>query len=274
MVRTLQDSAGITQRLMALTAAVAVALTMLTLGIQEASEARPTFRYPNLKTLKPSELRLGTATINGTTHQVLRFSNTVWNAGEGRLELRGKTFTTSTGEQKTRVLQRIYSGSGSYTHKTVGVFEYHPSHNHFHFGDFARYELWTKAEYDRWIQSGGRRGQAQRRGSKTTFCIMDTRKVQYLPGSPASPLYSQCGRTLQGLSVGWGDTYGYYLPDQWIDLGTTRLANGRYVLRSVADPKNRLYESRNKNNTSRESQGANANKVFFAVSGTTITITN
>ena len=256
----------------ALAAAVAVALTILLLGTVEASKAAPAYRYPNLKTLKPTDLEFDTATIGGTTHQVLRFSNTVWNRGQGPLELRGKTVTTSTGD-KTKVFQRIYDGSGNHTDKAVGTFAYHPSHNHFHFGDFARYELWTRAEYNRWVQSGGSQGQAQRRGAKTTFCIMDTRKVRDLAGSPGSAVYSQCGRTLQGLSVGWGDTYGSYLPEQWIDLGTTRLADGDYVLRSVADPKNRLYESANKNDPRRESDSANANKTFFTVRGGTITIT-
>jgi lysyl oxidase len=252
----------------ALAVAVAVALFIVILGISETSKAAPAYRYPDLKTLKPTDLQFDT--VGGS--QVLRFSNTVWNRGQGPLELRGKTVTTSTGD-KTRVFQRIYDGSGNYTSKAVGVFAYHPSHNHFHFGDFARYELWTRAEYDRWVESGGSQGQAQRRGSKTTFCIMDTRKVRDLTGSPGSTVYSQCGRTLQGLSVGWGDTYGYHLPEQWIDLGTTRLADGRYVLRSVADPKNRLYESANKNNALRESDSANANKTFFTVNGTNITIT-
>jgi hypothetical protein len=68
--------------------------------------------------------------------------------------------------------------------------------------------------------------------------------------------------------VGWADKYDYSLPDQWIDLGTTSyLLDGNYVLRSVADPKNRIYESANKNDTSRESQETNAAVTFFRVSG-------
>ena len=51
---------------------------------------------------------------------------------------------------------------------------------------------------------------------------------------------------LQGLSPGWGDTYDYYRPEQWIDLGQGKLADGQYVLRSVADPLNMVYESPSK----------------------------
>ena len=217
--------------------------------------------YPDLQTRPPADLRFSTATINGTTHKVLRFSNTVWNAGKGPMELRATTVSTSSGK-KTRVNQRIYDDAGGYTGKYVGDFVYHASHNHFHFENFADYELWTKADYDRWLSGG--QGQAQRRGTKTTFCLMDTGRVQALPGSPSSAYYTQCGKTLQGISVGWGDTYGSNLSGQWIDLEGTRsyLQDGDYVLRSVADPKNRLDESLNDNN---------AGVTFFQVSGRTIT---
>ncbi len=103
---------------------------------------------------------------------------------------------------------------------------------------------------------------------------MDTDRVQAISGSPTSAYYTTCGQYVQGLSVGWGDTYGYHLPEQWIDLGTSRLADGRYVLRSIADPKNLLYESANKNDASREGQGPNAAVTFFSVQGNTITVTN
>jgi hypothetical protein len=227
--------------------------------------------YPNLKTLKPMDLRFGTQTINGTTHKVLRFSNTVWNAGEGRLELRANTVSTSSGK-KTRVNQYVYDNAGGFTSKYVGDMVFHSSHNHFHFQDFARYELWTRADYDNWVASNRAQGQAIKRGAKTTFCIMDTNLVQRLPNSLTNSVYNSCSPSVQGMSVGWGDTYGYYLADQWIDLGTSSLPNGQYVLRSVADPSNNLYESANRSDTSREGQQENEAVTFFTVQASTITI--
>ena len=56
----------------------------------------------------------------------------------------------------------------------------------------------------------------------------------------------------QGLSPGWGDTYDYWRFEQWVDLGQTTLANGQYVLRSVTDPQNKIYESANKADAARE----------------------
>jgi hypothetical protein len=258
---------------LALLAASGVVALLLTPGAQ----AEPRLLYPNLKTLKPGDLRFDRETIDGTTHQVLRFSNTAYNTGQGPLEMLGKTITTSTGEEKTRVYQRIYSATGiRETTNAVGTFAYHPAHDHFHFGDFAEYQLWTRAEYDAWLRSGRTEGSPRRAdllSSKVTFCIMDYKRVRLKPGSPRYAVYDQCGRHLQGLSVGWGDTYKYYLPDQWVDLGTTSLASGRYVLRSVADPLNRIYESENKEDSARESRKVNAAVTYFTVERNTITVT-
>ena len=230
--------------------------------------------YPDLKTLPPEDLRFGTATINGSSRRVLRFSNTAWNAGQGPMDLYARTVDTTSGK-KTRVDQRVYDSAGNYTPYRVGDFVFHAAHNHFHFEGFANYELWTRTEYDNWVASGRNQGQAQRRGTKTTFCLMDTLRVQALAGSPSSAVYNECGKTRQGISVGWGDEYDYSLPDQWIDLGTStyRLPDGKYVLRSVADPKNVLYESANRSEASRESQQANEAVTFFTVSGSGSTIT-
>jgi hypothetical protein len=235
-------------------AAALLAATLPGLALPPAAGAA-TPKYPNLKSLTPTSLQFDTETINGSSRWVLRFSNTVWNADTGALELRARNDSATT---KSTVFQRVYNTDGTYTDYQAGVFDYHPAHNHFHFGDFAEYELWTRAEYDRWVASGRATGQAQRRGSKTTFCIMDTRLIKQLPGSPSAARYSTCNDSIQGLSVGWGDIYGYHLAEQWIDLGTTRLADGRYALRTIADPKSRLRES---------DEGDNDAVRFFRVAG-------
>src|SRR3954452_4747348 len=71
----------------------------------------------------------------------------------------------------------------------------------------------------------------------------------------------------QGLSVGWGDTYDYYRQEQWIDLGQTNLANGDYVLRSITDPFNNVYESSGKGDTTKEDPTVNEALTPFRVSG-------
>jgi hypothetical protein len=257
------------KRAVLLTTTLAMALLLgagvVVLSSGSASQAA-TPLYPNLKTLTPHDLRFGQETINGSTHELLRFSNSVLNDGQGRLELAAKTVSTTSGK-KTRVSQRIYDSAGGYTSRNVGDMVFHEQHNHFHFENFARYELWTRSAYDNWLASNRSQGQAIRRGTKTTFCVMDTDRIQ---GS-SSPRYTTCSPNLQGLSVGWADTYTSNLWDQWIDLGTNTLPDGRYVLRSVADPNNRLYESASRGDPSREGAQANEAVKFFAVQGGTIT---
>ncbi|HEV2786161.1 MAG TPA: lysyl oxidase family protein, partial [Solirubrobacteraceae bacterium] len=131
--------------------------------------------------------------------------------------------------------------------------------------DFAEYELWTQAEFDAWIAPGRNVGTARHVGSKTSFCITDSRRVVTLPGTPSTSSYEDCGSSVQGLSVGWGDTYGWALPEQWVDLGIAPLADGSYVLRSIADPLNKLYESAQRADLSRESTQANEATRAFTV---------
>ena len=240
---------------------VAALATVVAGALATAGPARAAVSlYPDLRTVPPSELRFSTAVIDGATHNVLRFTNTVWNAGQGPLELAGSIGSNGS------VTQNVYDDAGSAAPFPVGDnFTFHPSHNHWHFDDFANYQLWERSEYDAWVASGRSSGQARKVGSKTTFCLMDTSRFQSLPGAPSQSVYSACGRELQGISVGWADSYRYSLPDQWIDLGSAMLPDGSYVLRTVADPKNRLYESAGRSDAARESEAANEAVTSFTV---------
>jgi hypothetical protein len=159
----------------------------------------------------------------------LYFNATNWNNGDGPLELvAGETDSVA---QKQNVYQRIYLSDGNYYDQLAGSFVWHPLHNHFHFEDFAVYTL---QPYDA-------PGASDRMSQKTTFCVMDTTKINgSLTGAPATAVYSTCGNIKQGMSVGWGDTYGSSLAGQSIDV--TGLPNGSYKLVIEVDPKNRLQE--------------------------------
>ena len=50
------------------------------------------------------------------------------------------------------------------------------------------------------------------------------------------------------MSVGWGDSYRYYLAGQSFDV--TGLTPGRYTVTIVIDPQNRIYETNDSDNTS------------------------
>jgi uncharacterized protein YgiM (DUF1202 family) len=212
--------------------------------------------YPDLKTTSPSGLYFDRVTMaDGLSHYVVRFSNVVWNAGEGRLELQGDP--NPSGSNKiyqnfydartggTRVLQRQVSSD----------IIYHPSHYHYHFEAFASYLLLQR-------DASGVYQPTTKKGSKTSFCILDVTKISSTAATYAQ--YVNCGGTLQGLSVGWGDRYAGSLPDQWIDLGTTRLADGAYAIQSTADPLNKLDEGGRDNN--------NVGLTYFSVSSGALSI--
>jgi len=251
----------------------------LCLAIPSPTIATDGPHYPDLRTLPPSDLKFDTAVIDGVSRPVLRFANTVWNAGRGPLHLVAKN---DKARRKSQVFQRTYSdyaATGAYTERRVGEFVFHPGHNHFHFENFAQYHLWEAAAWDQWVASNrSTEEKALRRGAKTTFCIMDTQQRDAtLVGSPTAAGYTLCGRTTQGMSVGWGDTYGAHLADQWIVLDTPVLANGSYVLRSVADPLNVLQESANKDapaNADREGAQANEAITRFSVQNGVISLSS
>jgi hypothetical protein len=137
-----------------------------------------------------------------------------------------------TGSAGQNVYQRVYRTDGSYETYFAGTFVWHPSHNHFHFNDYALY----------YLEPINARGGSPKSGNKTTFCVMDTDKIDgSLPGAPASAAYAVCGTSVQGISVGWGDTYRYHLTGQSIDF--TGNPSGDYCLAIKIDPKGRLIES-------------------------------
>ena len=250
----------------------AVAALGLVAGLGLAGPAatrEPTPRYPDLRTLPPADVLLDSRTVGQATRYALRFSTTIWNAGQGPLELRG----AASGD-KTLAYQRIHDDAGGFTKRLVGQFVYHDGHDHWHFENFAEYELWPEPEYRQWLASGRQEGQPRWRGSKTTglhesFCVRDSEPVESLPGSPDAKVYDACDQELQGLSVGWGDSYPFFLAGQWILLGETSPADGCYVLRVIADPNNVLYESEDRADPERESSEANEAVAVVRVLGAT-----
>lgn len=187
---------------------------------------------PNLRALPASDIQL---VLNATGPVELRFAATNWNSGWGKLEVVAKDVDTSA--QKQRVDQRIYDTCGGFQDTNAGSFAWHEAHNHFHFDGFANYFLTPL----------GSAGQG-RNGSKTTFCIMDTSSINPQLWNASSQGYGTCGNTVQGMSVGWGDTYGSHLAGQSID--ATQLPADDYALEINVDPFNRIMETNENDNWS------------------------
>jgi len=190
---------------------------------------------PDLRTLPPSDLEI--VTLPDSTHE-LRLSNTIWNSGPGPLELKG---THDPATQKTRVAPYNYTGSDLQYNHMVGEFVWHIQHDHWHFMEFTIYELWTLSptgELDRVVSTSG----------KLSYCVVDTDMInREIEDFSPYKRYVECGATLQGLSIGWGDTYKSYLDGQSIPLAG--VADGIYALKSVVNPDALLLESDYLNNT-------------------------
>ena len=187
---------------------------------------------PNLKALPATELRVE---VLGDGSRHLRFSTTSVNDGDGPLEIRGGQVT---GESQ-QVSQRIFDSAGGFVDYSAGFMTYHVQHAHMHFDDYAEMIL----------QPVDAPGASSRSGAKQTFCIIDTDKYKTrLPGAPKRPVYTNCSSNVQGMSVGWGDTYRYYLFGQSIEI--TGLPDGVYDLEIRIDPRNKIVEKDDSDNVS------------------------
>lgn len=229
--------------------AAAATAAILGLGLSSATAgAHPADleHMPDLQTLKPSEMRItqSCSLLFFNCKRQLRFSNIVGNYGHGVLEMRPQN-NSSTG--RTTAYQRIYSHNAAgvwYLAREVpvGDFTFHPEHGHWHFEGFANYSLVTANASDTAIT-----GIQRRSSQKTTFCIIDTNWLGASLEHAGARTYTRCGQNdMTGLSVGWGDRYGYELAGQEMDLNG--VSDGYYWLVSTADFQRRLAETNEANN--------------------------
>src|SRR5437870_751035 len=93
--------------------------------------------YPDLRPLAVPLVLVDFLPIDGITHYVLRFDATIWNAGRGPLELRGVS------DEEHHAFQRMYDDAVGFTDKALsGGFIFFEPHQHWHFENFAEYQLW------------------------------------------------------------------------------------------------------------------------------------
>lgn len=114
-----------------------------------------------------------------------------------------------------------------------GLFEFAECHHHFHFRNYAKYELVDPATDTTW------------RAAKRGFCMIDIEKNPKELGAPdRGRIFDSCGAVgipgFQGISRGWTDTYDTSLPGQYFVLdggdGQPVVPPGQYLLRITANP--------------------------------------
>ena len=105
------------------------------------------------------------------------------------------------------------------------LFGYSPCHKHYHFSNYALYELFS-------ADPRSSVGQPVLTGRKQAFCLEDVERDPAAVNPP--PAFFTCSN--QGITPGWADTYGSYLDGQWLDI--TRVNPGSYWLRVTINPLN------------------------------------
>jgi hypothetical protein len=119
----------------------------------------------------------------------------------------------------------------------TGTFVFHPTHNHWHLGAVALFEVRKGSP------TGPLVGDLQ---NKTSFCLIDLYKLD--GNAPTSEkVFWDCYTSYQGVSAGWVDQYHQATDGQELDI--TGIANATdYYLVTTTNPDGTYLESNPANN--------------------------
>lgn len=225
------------------TVAACLMLAATVLGAPPASGA--TQLLPDMGMAPVSSVALDTTTLPG--HRLLRYESRIVNVGAGAFEVNGTRAVTSS---PFAFSQRIYDDAGGSTSIPITGTNFiwgGDGHHHWHVDQI---ESGTLRRLDNGVVVGTL--------AKHGFLMQDGFKYRTtLPGFPLRPVYNaahfpdmrnkQALSVTEGVSVGWGETYGLNTNLQWIDI--TGLPNGRYRLTLSANDAGWFTESDTANNT-------------------------
>lgn len=185
--------------------------------------------------------------ITAGTHRLLRFDSVIGNVGQADLTL-------------------------GYPPDCGNLYEFDACHGHYHVTFATVYRLWTEAGYDDWVlrrnlnesedsftnQSvllGAEANGDLVRSHKQGFCFIDTVRLKGTPEFTRNEFgvrvltshFRHCFDN-QGLTIGYGDSYGALLDGQWLVIDG--IAADWYVIEIHANPKLVLPESDYTDNSS------------------------
>jgi glucose/arabinose dehydrogenase len=204
---------------------------------------------PDLDQETPSGLDVRVEVRGDQRSHVLGFTSRMRNIGDGPLVIEGSR-ATAAASTRMQVDQLVNLRDGSPDRVPgVGEVTYVPSpdHDHWHLAHFDRYELRTAGTKQTVVED-----------QKTGFCLGDRYRVEsrVVPGAEPQPHYTDnCGdenpdltHLVEGISVGYGDTYPAHLEYQ--DLPLDGLPDGQYVLVHQVNEDHSLRELTYANNAS------------------------
>lgn len=199
---------------------------------------RPDGPTPDLRALPAWGISLS------KNNRYLRFSATVWNGGDSPLVVDGFRRRSS---DLMDAYQYFFDAEGAQTGYTpVGRLHWDakPSHQHWHFEDFARYALLRQDRSEAAVSK------------KEAFCLANTDAIDLtVSGARWRPentdLATSCGdqsslSIREVLASGWGDTYTQMRAGQ--SFRVDDLPNGVYYVSVAANPDGNLVESTTGNN--------------------------
>jgi hypothetical protein len=231
--------------------AVAGLLTIVVVALAAPPAPAPAdfeANLPDLRTVVPRHLQL----VNEHQRDLLRFSNGIANTGRGPWALRPE-HTLGT-QPTTTAIQEIRSSGAKYRCGTqpkqvtecytilaehdATTFEYHPTHNHWHTGQVALFE----------VRRGSPTGPVVGGNSlKVGFCLIDLVKLD--GNAPQKErIFWDCETSYQGISAGWIDQYHQATDGQQLDL-TNVADRDDYFLVSTSNPDKVFLERDTGNNT-------------------------
>jgi hypothetical protein len=211
----------------------------------EGPEARHLL-CPNLRIGPPSGLYVEYA---GPGSELLRATSDVRSRGRGPIELRGRR----NGWRTMRVNQRIYRAGGGHVDVHTGASLRFTSVGAYWGGSFWKVHQLAHFELRR-ADPGGQLGAVVRVGPKLNYCLRDLERTRPGARSPSSFHYPGCNQNpyqshvVLGTSVGWSDIYPAEYDNQWINVAGLR---GCFAFEMIVDPQQLLFESNERDNTSR-----------------------
>jgi hypothetical protein len=227
-----------------------VSLAAIAAAVTATSNAAPSpgGLYPDLRTVVPRHLNL----VNQQQRELLRFSNGIANTGAGPWALRPEHDLEGT--LTTAAIQEIRDSGAQYecgtqpkqvtecynvvSERVATVFEYHPTHNHWHTGQVALFE----------VRKGSPSGPVVGGNSlKVGFCLIDLVKLD--GNAPQKErIFWDCETSYQGVSAGWIDQYHQSTDGQQVDITGLPNANDYYLV-STSNPDGVFSELQTDNNT-------------------------
>jgi hypothetical protein len=200
---------------------------------------------PNLRIGRPADLYVE----HRGDRTLLRATSNVKSRGRGPMELHG----ARNGPRSMRVTERIHRRGGGRlvvpTRATLRFTNVGPffGGSYWKVHQLARFELWR-------VDRSGREVRRVRVGPKLNYCLRDLERTQPGRRSPGGAHYPGCNQNPDqdavtlGTSVGWSDIYPAGYSQQWIPVGGLR---GCFAFRMTVDPRHLLYESNERDNSSR-----------------------